>query len=453
MLTEAEELELLELEEQEAMGQQSQPQTSQSDQPPTERTLGQNAQILGASAKAAWNNTPMANPERNISLAGMMVGTAIAPGIGTTIGAGLGQIASRGIGMATGKEELSTAQSPEFSKPSTWMNMESIAPMAQAGLAGVPEVGGVKKAIQDTAQYFGRRALGFTKPMLKRWNFGVNEANKVAQDMLDQGVITPASSQTMLDKATALSKQSGAQIGSTLKKAGTDILSTLEAADEVEKQLAPKFGAHVERYFKPSQSQKFPLFTEENVSGGAYDKTRRIVNEIENTIKSPGRRAPLSFEDAQSLKQKLGSLANFLKEAAPERSDLYRRAYGIVSEYIDKGLGKAVETGAISGKELSGFINAKNVFGSSRRAIEGLTDKAAAEASNSILSLRGAALGSGAIASGNIVQAANVLGAWEGGRRIGSATGSYLANSLNKSISGRALITQFVENRIHEDNQ
>ncbi len=329
--------------------------------------------------------------------------------------------------------------------------------MFDAATTGILETGGVKSAIQSGAKNLARRTLGFTKPMLKRWKFGVPEANEVGQQMLDKGVIRFGSgAEANLGRAKDLAKESGEFIGDTLSGTDAKIVNPNAISSTVEDQLAPEYGAHIERSFQQKPGIKEPLFVEEKVPGGAYDKTRNIVTEIERTVKAHGN-SPVDFQSAQTLKEKLGSIANFLKDQAPERSNLYRRAYGIVSDAIDRGLGEAATTGAIPKERLGQYMASKATYGSSRRAIEGLTDKAAADAANSILSLRGSAIMAGAAASGNIPKAIEAAGFWELARRRGTGMGAVAMDAYNKSPVAntirRALISQFVDHHIHGENK
>lgn len=311
--------------------------------------------------------------------------------LGGPIGAGVGQIAKRVAGMAYGTEP-----------PSGTPMQEAIAPMVQTAVAGLPEVTGVKNAVQSTAQNLGRRALGFTKGMLKRTPGGVPQANQVAQKMLDEGVIQPFSgTQGTLDRAKELAATSGQAVGKALSQSGQSALDTNAVGEEISKQLAPTF------------------------SGGAYDAENKVVGEILDTVGAHGN-GPIDFQSAQALKEKLEEIARFNSSTDAMKAKLYRRAYGIVSDAIEKGVAEVNPTG------LPDYIANKSTYGASQRAIQGLSDKANAEASNSVLSLRGAAIGAGALASGHITPALEALGAWEAARRYGSSFGSATLNAANK---------------------
>lgn len=374
---------------------------------------------------------------------GAMAGSAINPLVGAA-GAGVGAIAERMSDLATGRVAPSDAGQGKW-----FAGREALNPMAQTAMAGLPDTKQVHDVVQRGVQGMARRALGFSKPMLKRWGFGVKEANAVGQEMLDNGVIGPfASSETRLARAKALQREASQTIGETLDKAGTGILNPAEAASAVESQLAPPYGPHVERGFKPGPDGR-PIFTEETVGAGAYDKTRSILDDMKETIQAPGKNKAISFQEAQNIKSKLGEQANFLKETAPEKGEMYRRGYGIMRDYIDKGLEHVTQTGRITPEDYVNFVSAKRTYGAASRAIEGLTDRAAAEATNNMISLRGAMIGAASVASGHVTPALETLGLFEWARRGGGALGAWTVNQLNNSPLAqnvrRALLSRFID--------
>lgn len=380
--------------------------------PPTS-ALGQVGDYL--KNKAVDFATDVASPQgvgqkigQNLPLIGAVAGGAMLPGAGAPLGAGVGQIAKRMIGIGTGAEP-----------PSQGPVKEAVAPMVQSALVGIPETDAVKGAVQSTAQNLGRRALGFTKGMLKRMPGGIPQANEVAQTMLDKGVIQPLSgTEGTLERAKDLADTSGKAVGSSLAKTGQSALNTTSVANEVINQLAPSF------------------------KGGAYDAQEKAANEVVDTIMAHGN-GPIDFQSGQQLKNKLGDLAKFNSSTDGMKAQMYRRAYGIVSDALEKGVASADSTG------LPDYLDAKKTYGASQRAIQGLTDKSAGEASNSVLSLRGAAIGAGALASGHITPALEALGAWETARRYGAGFGAATLNSVNNSPAvdavRRAALAKFID--------
>lgn len=293
--------------------------------------------------------------------------------------------------------------------------------------------------LRGPAESFGRRALGFTKGMIKRGG-GVEKVNQVAGQMLDEGVITAgASPATMLEKAQDVSQASGQRIGETLKDLNQPATTAGTLKREIASQLSP------------------------GRRGGQYDKIRGTTNEILKTVGAHGK-GPISFESAQELKQTLKGPAQFGKLTDGERAEMYRRSYGIVRESIDKGLDKAVTDGLIPAEKAAQFLRDKATYGASEQAVNALKDKLAGEAANNIVSLRGAFAGGVGLATGDISKTIGGIGGWEVLRRRGDATAAGVLNSLSKTrgvntfrgavlpeavnpTDRRALITQFVNQR------
>ncbi len=361
---------------------------------------------LGALAKTLYDKTPMGtinnalaeDPAQVLPIAGGVIGSAAGP-LGTAAGAGVGQIARRMVDLGTGRSQPGDAMNPVS---------EAIAPMAQTAMAGLPEVGGVKSAIQKGAQTLGRRALGFTKGMLKKHNFGVDQADDVAQTMLDKGVIRAGSgTKETLERAEDLAAVSGKRIesiGSSLTQEGKTTLDPNAVGMEISKQLTPAF------------------------SGGAYEAEKKAIGEILDTVGAHGN-GPITFESAQALKQKLGELAKFNSNTDAVKANLYRRAYGIVTKALDDSIAVGTQGTGAAGQ----FAKNKALYGQSQRAIGALSDKQAGEAANNMISLRGAAAGGIGLATGNIQKTFEAIGAWELLRRRGEGTGAAALNFINNS--------------------
>ena len=278
--------------------------------------------------------------------------------------------------------------------------------------------------LRPGAESLGRRALRFNKGLIKRAG-GVEKANKIAGTMLDEGVITiGASPATMLEKAETLSSESGKRIGETLKNVGQPATTTGALKREIATQLSP------------------------GRRGGQYDKLRATTNEIIQTVGGHGK-GPVSFESAQELKQTLGGPAKFGKLTDGERSEMYRRAYGITRQAIDKGLDKAVADGLIPAEKAAQFIRDKVTYGASEQAINALKDRLAGEAANNIISLRGAIAGGVGMATGGISKTLGGLGAWEVLRRRGDATAAVMMNNLSKTRGVNtfraAVLSEFID--------
>lgn len=193
--------------------------------------------------------------------------------------------------------------------------------LPEAALSGRTPLPG-KAYFQEAAQEAGRKSLGFTKRFLNKPG-AIENANQVAQTMLDQGVIRnpithPLSSGAadMLERTGELKETSGQSVGnviSSLSGKGKTAFHGTDIANEIQSQLTPK-------YF-----------------GGAYDAEQKAVQEILNTVKAHGE-GPIDFSSAQALKEKLQELGKFNSNTDAVKANLYRRASGIVRDALDKGV-------------------------------------------------------------------------------------------------------------------
>lgn len=394
-------------------------------------------QMAGEAAKQAWNLTPMAHPVDNLPMAGAMVGSAIAPGPGTAAGAGAGQIVKRMIEVGQGSPSGTPAQ-------------ESVMPMVQATVAGLPEVGGVKTAIQNTAQNLAAKGVGLKGAILKR--IGLDKAREVGQTMLDQGVIKPFSgTEATLDRAKDVSAAAGKEIRGGLKAmddAGVPSMDPRAIAKKAYDQLRP------------------------GRLGGAYNNQENIAREIRSTILAHAKDGK-TFASAQELKETLQDLGKFHNMSDQLKSRMYRQASGIVRQAIEDSMdaasGSQIVTDAtipssttdilpqgekvigqietVSPDTLSRYQKAKKLYGASETAIEGLTTRANQEASSGP-SLRGMVIAAGAASQGHVTPALEALGAWEVGSRYGSRTAASTLNFLNNSAVSenvrRAVMSEFI---------
>lgn len=134
-------------------------ETSEPDLP---QSLPQAAQAslqqIAAPFKAAGEKLQPKNLTGALPMAGMMAGTAIAPGIGTAAGAGLGSIAERMAGMVYG-----TGKPLDTGKTLGFIPNEAVNPMLSTVLSGAPETGEAKAAGQKIAQVYEAAKPGFKK--------------------------------------------------------------------------------------------------------------------------------------------------------------------------------------------------------------------------------------------------------------------------------------------------
>jgi IS5 family transposase len=222
-------------------------------------------QAIQTPANIAQNLTPE-KMTPYLPVAGAIAGTALGGPIGGAIGAGGGQILKRMAGMAYGTEPLSTAQTPTWSDPSTYLNKESIAPMAQAAgqaifdAKPIPQIASaIGGAVGRGAARLGEAVSGvpaqdirglFSKPGTL-WSLGskakageaIGDA-KAATPGFSQGVTNDASTFTAENVQKALNvKSNGEQALTDIAKAGNGTAEQLGDAlkyvsDEIKGKLA-----------------------------------------------------------------------------------------------------------------------------------------------------------------------------------------------------------------------
>lgn len=419
--------------------------------PPPEVTMAQKARIGGMMAQEAFKLTPMGrfasdpvkNTMENLPLIGAVGGSMVAPGAGTAAGAGLGQIGKRMYGISQG------APGPE---ETNFAPGEMIMPMVQTALAGVPEVGGVKAAVQKTAQGLAAIGLGIKGALLKR--VGLDKAREVGQTMMDEGVIKGTSLGTEATKLRAedAAASSGKAIGeglSSLDEAGVRSFNPRVLARKVYEKLRP------------------------GRLGGAYNEQELAAREVRDTVlahREGGK--PITFDSAQELKETLQKQGKFHSLNAPMKAQMYREASGVIKQAMEDAVGRAagkevvMEGGPPMGTEmlpkgdkvigtvgniapdvLENYQKAKKVYGAAETSIEGLTGKLNAEASSGP-SLRGTIIAAGAASQGHLTPALEALGAWEVGSRYGARAGAASMNFLNNSVIAenvrRAVTSHFI---------
>lgn len=130
-MTEAEELELLELENKNAQASHGQQEQSQTPQSILETIKASAHQVASPLVKAGQALQPK-NLTGLLPMAGMIAGTAVAPGIGTAAGAGLGSIIQRMADLAYGQGAPPPTPGQNFSPK------EAIWPMVNTAMAGIP---------------------------------------------------------------------------------------------------------------------------------------------------------------------------------------------------------------------------------------------------------------------------------------------------------------------------
>lgn len=374
---------------------------------------------------------------------------------GIPIGAGLGSI---------GQQVLRVANN-DPTAPTTPMAAAKDA-MIQTAVAGVPEVSGwvnpgvrtVGKAATDyvvdkmgnAAVGFGRRALGYTKQLLKDKvgqvpGAALQKANDASRTMLDEGVIQPFSGASgMVDRAKDLADQSEANVAGViqgLNSTGAKSINTNEVVRDVYAQLSPRY------------------------SGGAYENDKKILDEVVGTIRAHGN-GPISFDSAQALKNKLQDLGKFQQGGDSARTEMYQRASGIVRQALDNavaGTGVSELGGEVAPQTVdlaAQYGRSKQNLGRSWDALRALGNRVSSEEGNRLISGTDFVAGAGAAATGEIPIKALpeklglILAAKRGIERYGQSTAAWTldkaANMIkategaSRSVARRALISKII---------
>lgn len=414
--------------------------------PSTEEYKQQQLRIGGMMAQEAYRLTPMGrfasdpikNTMENLPLVGATVGSVVAPGVGTAVGAGLGQIGKRMYDISQGAPVGSPGQ-------------EAVMPMVQTAVAGLPEVGGVKAAIQKGAQSLAAKGSGIKGAILKR--IGLDRARQAGQDMLDTNVIQPFSgTEATKGRAEAVSEGAGQAIGeglSSLDEAGVRSFNPRVLARKVYNAIKP------------------------GRLGGAYNAQEIAAREVRDTIlahRAGGQ--PITFDSAQALKETLQDMGKFNTMSDGMKARMYRKASGIVRQAMEDAVGSAAgsevlvegspaigtdmlpkgdkvvgQMANISPDVLQRYKQAKQIYGSAEIATEGLTNKLNQEVSAGP-SLRGVVIAAGAASSGHVTPALEALGLWEMGTRYGARTGASTLNFMNNNAIAenvrRAVMSHFI---------
>lgn len=310
-----------------------------------------------------------------------------------------------------------------MANPENWM-----VPVAE-GRAPLPG----SEGFAQTAQEAGRKSLGYTKRFLNKPG-AVDKANQVAQTMLDQGVITnpirhplSSGSQDMLERAQILNDNSGKAIGDTIESLsgqGKTAFSTAEMADEIQRQLTPKY------------------------AGGAYDAENKAVQEILDTVRAHGK-GPIDFSNAQALKEKLQELGKFNSNTDQIKANLYRRASGIVRDALDKSI-----TAEGAGQT---YLTNKDLYGKSAQAEKALTNRVSSEEGNKNIGLTDTIAAGAEVAAGSPMKAIALVGGKKALERYYHAAKATTYDYLAKTTTGQgirqAALAAFIDKFTTKDNQ
>lgn len=228
--------------------------------------------------------------------------------------------------------------------------------------------------IKDFQNERAAKALGFTKAQIKKLKGGQDEAVNIAKDILDSRL------------------ESGERIITPLSDTG-------DIAKNVEK-LRQEAGAKMERVFKTLDDKAIPsinpLEVASKIDGEIGNFWRSPINkaetnQLEATLESILVRGqkPISFAEAQALKEEIGKVAYPMGKNPPivtPKVEIAQKAYRVVNEELDKAVDAAA--GKIGdGSFLKELQDARRTYAISRKAGKALAEKSASEQGNKIFGL------------------------------------------------------------------
>ena len=266
---------------------------------------------------------------------------------------------------------------------------------------------------QDKAQNLGAKALGFSKKFLADPS-KADRAKKVAQAMLDEGVLTPlSSSKEMAIKAQELADNSGKAIGDYLEKMSQqgNFFDQNVAISELEK-------------LRPARQSGSIL------KGGAFEKINQKIDNAINTIRAYGDQ-PISWQEANDLKGYLQDLANWNNNK--ESTVLDKVIAGKFRESLDNSLENFSQNPGQDPAAFEEFLKNKKNYSAALSAMDPLYNRISSELGNKSIGLTDFILAAPDIATGNFGKAAALVGGKRIFEKFGPQTGATLFNKLSKA--------------------
>lgn len=301
----------------------------------------------------------------------------------------------------------------------------------------------LSESLEDVSGYASSKALGFQKGLRKK--FGVDRVNEMGKTMLEDipgmggPVVTPmADTADMTARATALKEVSGKRIG--------DVMTGLDTA-----AIHQPDPSRMVAELKPAIDK---------IKG--YSGASQAMGQYKKGVKDIGRyaRKP-TYKKLQDLKKIYGDLAFPGGKKNAEGVEGFKDVYYSIKRELERSTDEGVEklAGGVSTTQMpfetfgerTGDLNAleqipsiyrasKKHYGAAKIALEGLKDKAAAEAGNKFFGLTDTIMGSGGLTAAlmttnpmTAVATAGVIGA----KKLGERQGPQTVATLSKKISER----------------
>lgn len=402
-LSPQEELELIEIElELRRRNNQQQPDTfaSRFNRP---TTTGQAAQAMGE----------LAFDSPALPIAGGIVGA-----LG---GGGAASIPLAGLGAAGGEaiRQIGARATGIGDYPGT--SGEAAADIGiEGGLAAAGQGAGlgVAKFAQSRAVPMARRALGFTKRFFSDPK-NLERANAAAQEMLDQGIMTPlASTEDMIRAADEFEKGAGKKIG--------DFLRGIEENFDTRAMISA-----IEELRPPNRGGAFDAL--HSKIDRAVETIRAIEHGADPILSQPTNQA--TFDAANKVKGLLQDLANWnqYRDATPLDQLIANKALASIDNTLDA---LANKPSTVTREGVEGFRQAKRQFQAGAYAQRGLANRLSSDAGNNLIGLRSTAMTAGQIAQYGLTPQTLAMPLIEIAFRRGGQVAAPIANRIGRAPVG-----------------
>lgn len=283
------------------------------------------------------------------------------------------------------------------------------------------------KTLDSASRGLAQRALGFTKRFLNTPS-ARRKAAVAAETALEEGVVS-ISPQRMMDKATALAARSGRAIGEIREAAGPQrldsIVNDLEALKPEGRggewdAVVGRINHAIDTIKGVVAKKTIPAVPEQIVKTGVVDEFGKEI-----TRKIPAKSGfvpPSSLGPIEEAKKLIADTVNWLADN-PGKQKQIKKIVGTIESSVEDLLRKA-------GSDMGAYQKAKRQFGAAKAMQMGLNNELAAQAGNQIFGLKPVIAASGALASGNPLNALATLGATEALYRGGLGGGAKILRAL-----------------------
>lgn len=310
--------------------------------------------------------------------------------------------------------------------------MASMAPdIAMMGANPISEASIASKAVPEIATGFGRRAMGFMKPMLKT-PYARGQAQKAAQVALGNDVIPwSGNPETTLDNASQLANKSGQAIGKALENTPADLNGAMSHLDNAREEITQGF------------------------SGGLYQKAHSLIDDVQSNIRQLIQKAspsditdkftgtvkpilgkPVNANEINQIKTRLGRSINYLADLASQSDNK------TVVNNLANSVRESVKA-ALPPAEYADFIKNQKLFNTAELMKKGLNNEVAGQQGNRMFSPYSVIPAAGELAAGNPVAAAATMGLMEGGlRRSAGTTARALTEGYRAAPAGAEIASK-----------